>query len=148
MVPAKESWGSLKVCPLAGVAHDQGACRLGRLLRQSHRLLDQVVMGRFAARRVGVGAGTGEQQRLAAAAAEVLFLLVAAAARLWHPGIAAVQVEYWRIVPDLAQALLAHVGNSRSLKLLAWEQGSTLPLGAMVRWMAPQPFMQALGRPS
>ena len=37
--------------------------------------------------------------------------------------------------------------SSPGMTLDSW-QGMATPSGAMVRWMAPQPFMQALGRPS
>ncbi len=68
-------------------------------------------MGRLAAHRVGVAGVAGEQEGLAATAAEVLVLLVAAAAGLGHPGVAAEMVEARRVVPDLSQRHLPHVGE-------------------------------------
>ncbi|CAH0311298.1 hypothetical protein SRABI70_04737 [Pseudomonas sp. Bi70] len=65
----------------------------------------------LAAHRVGIAGIAGEHEGLAAAAAEILFLFIARAARLGHPGKTAIAVEAERVVPDMLQAVLAHVGK-------------------------------------
>ena len=66
---------------------------------------------RLGADRVGGVGIAGEEERLAAAAAVVPLLLLAGTAGFGHPGVAAVTVEAERFVPDVAQAVLAHVGK-------------------------------------
>lgn len=68
-------------------------------------------MCRLGAHRVGGLGVAGEQEGLAAAAAEVALLLVAGTARLGHPGVAAEAVEAERFVPDVLQAVIAHIGE-------------------------------------
>ncbi|MNN65367.1 hypothetical protein D3C81_1808650 [compost metagenome] len=66
---------------------------------------------RLSANRVGVVGIAGEHEGLAATATEVTVLLVTGAARLGHPGVAAVAVESERLEPDVLQAVLTHVGE-------------------------------------
>src|SRR5690606_39858746 len=66
---------------------------------------------------------------LAAATAEVLFFFIAAAAGLGHPGVAAVEVEYRRVVPDSLQSLLAHIGEGQVLEVAGLGAGQYVAVG-------------------
>jgi len=72
-------------------------------------VLDAAVMRGLCAHRVGLGRIAGEQVGLTAATAVIDMALVAAAARLAHPAVAAKCVERVAVVPDLLQRALAHV---------------------------------------
>ena len=115
--------------PPAGLSWNERPGRTGRVLRQRDSLTNQLMMRRLAARRVGIGTVAREQQSLTATATEVLFLLVAAAAGLGHPGIAAIEIEHRRVVPDLLQALLAHVGKGDVLEVAGLRAGQHVAVG-------------------
>ena len=73
---------------------------VGALKPLLDRFGNEVVIRRQVAHGIGVRRIARQQVRLAAAAAEVLFLAVAARARLLHPAGAAVAVEAFAVEPD------------------------------------------------
>src|SRR5512146_759436 len=98
--------------PSAGamVAEDERLLRgkRGPALGAIHGRGHEMMMRREIAYRIGAGRIAGQQIGLAAAAAEVPPALRAAAAGLLHPILAAVAVERGGVVPDRADARLAH----------------------------------------
>ena len=128
-------------------AHDQRHRRPARIGGARDRLRDPPVVRRLAAGRIGVAGVSGEQQGLAAAAAEigVPFAAAAAGSRIQS------RPRNLRKVGDSSHSqrrlCSRTVGKARpGISRASW-QGSAAPSG---QWSggSPQPFMQALGRPS
>lgn len=78
---------------------------------QLERVVDQSMLCRLGAHRVGGAGIAGQHEGLAAAAAVVLFLVFAGAAGFRQPGGAAKAVEQVGLVPDGGQILLADIGE-------------------------------------
>src|SRR5690606_38341780 len=72
---------------------------------------DDAVVRRLAAYRVGIVGIAGKHEGLAAAAAEILLFFIATAAGLGHPVVATIFVETEGVLPDVLDAVLAHIGE-------------------------------------
>src|ERR1700688_3662278 len=82
---------------------------IGNILARRRELLDQGMMRREMAHRVGGAGVAGDQEGLTAAAAEILLAAAAAFARFLHPVGAAERGKGRRGPPNIAERVLAHV---------------------------------------